>query len=281
MARLNQQSGVTLIEMLVGMLIGSLVLSTAFAAFLDTTWRGMDLNTIAKTNERARAIVDLMVYDLRMMGSGMPLGQSGFVIGGTGMGTAPYPIFNTVTSTLLSFRMNEKGVSTVLSANNTPSSSALTFSVLSSSNFSVGKTVYISNMPTGGSAGLMGTIASTTATTITLASGYTATATTTFNSGSTVEPVTNMIYTSNTSGITRNAEFGAVVLAPNSSFTASYLNNSATAMTLPLTNTNIANDLAAISVSVSIRSESKLHNRSYYTALATETVGLRNLNLNR
>lgn len=281
--RLAAQAGETMLSLLVSLALIGVIFAAALNSFLDASQSSMDLQIRARAEEQAKTILDLMAFDIRMTGAGMPLGQSGFAIGGSGLGAAPLPILLTSTATNIALRLNESGSNTILSANYTPSSSSLTFSVASASDFESGDTLYISNMTVGGAAGLQGTVTGTTGTTITINNAYVASASTTFSSGSTVDRVTNVTFDSPNDwrGITRNAELGAVRLAPNSTFSASYRDASGTAIALPLTNTTVSANLASIQLTVSVRGDKTLRDGTIYTATAQETIALRNLNMNR
>ncbi len=268
---------------LVGSLMGIIVLASAMQSYFEASYRSLDLQIIGQTRERAKSVLDLMTFDLRMMGAGMPMGQSNFQIAGTGMGTAPHPILATSTASSISFRRNEQGVVTVLSADYTPGASATTFSVISAADIENGDAIYISDVAVGGTGGLRGTVSSKTATSITIASGFVASAATTFKAGSAVERVSTIVYDNIPEGgaIGRDSGAGTVIIAPSTSFTLRYFDATGTELVLPLTDAVIRDNLSAIEVTVGAQSTRKRKDGTYYIAQMRQRVGLRNLYLSR
>ena len=279
----SDERGETLVSLLVSMALSAVVMAGAVINFSDAWRRSADLRMMAQTQTEARIALDLLAYDFRMLGSGMPLGQSGFQIDDVTLGAAALPVFTSATASTIAFRLNETGSGTVLSADYTPSASALTASVLSTSSFLPGDTVYLNNVTTGGTGGMQGVLSRLTATSLTFNSGFAATPTTTFKAGSIVERVSLITYASPSSGsgITRNTGTGATLLAPRSSFTLKYLTSSGAALTLPLTAATIKNTLAAIQLQVSVKSSRTLLSGKLYTTTSQQTVALRNLNMSR
>lgn len=279
----GKQKGMTLLEVLVALLLGSVVMAATVSNFTDAWRRAKDNRLISEAETEARTILDVMTYDLRMVGTGMPLTQSGFAIDDATLGTASHPILTSSTATKIVFRLNEKGTSTVLTSAYTPSNANRTFSVFSSSGFTIGKDLYISNMPVLGTSGMRGTVSSIVGNSITVSSGYTATLGSSFSAGSTVEPVSLVTYNSpsNGSGITRNSGSTDVLLSPRSSFSAEYLDSNGNALTLPLTTALIKTSLYSIRLTVSVKTSSRVQGGGIYTAQGRQTVALRNLNLAR
>lgn len=224
-----------------------------------------------------------MTFDVRMMGSGMPFAQANFQISGTGLGTAPLPLLTTADNSSFTFRRNPLGNITQLTANFLPAAGSLTMNVASTADLAVGDVIYINDFIESGTGGLRGTIASKTATSITLNNSYVTSAATTFKAGSLVERVQDISYvSSNTwSGITRNDGSGVVVLGRNSTFSISYYDKAGTLLTLPLTEAAIRDNLTSVQLTVSVRSTRKLRDGSLYTAQMHQRVGLRNLYLTR
>lgn len=279
----DDERGETLVGMLVALLLSAVVMAAAVTNFSDAWRRSSDHRMMAQTQSEARTVLDLLAYDFRMIGSGIPLGQAGFQIGDAAIGSAALPILTTSTASSLVARLNETGASTVTTANYTPSVSALTVQILSNPGFASGDTVYLSNMTAGGTGGMMAVISTASNSALSFNSSFTATASTTFNAGSIIERVATITYNSPgvATGITRNTGGGAIVLSPRSTFTLSYLDNTGAALVLPLTETVIKNNLAALQVSVSVSSARKLLNGKNYTATTQQVVALRNLNLSR
>lgn len=277
---LHRQRGETLLGVMAGLLIAAIVMAAAVTNFSDAWRRASDTRMMAQAETEARTLLDVISYDLRMLGSGMPLGQTGFAMTDATLGTAPLPILTTSTATSINFRMNEKGTQTFLANSFTPASSLL-MNVVSGSGFATGDSVYLSNMTQLGTAGLRGTVTSVTNTTITISNSYLSTPSTTFSSSSTVDKVSDVSFTSATGGITRGLGGTAVLLSPRSAFTARYLNSSGGALTLPLTVTTIKDNLASIELTVTVSSPRPLLDGQIYTSQAIQTVALRNLNLSR
>lgn len=282
--------------LLVTMGVSMTLLAAATASFFNISRRSLDHLTIATAQERAKSVLSLIAFDLRMIGSGMPLGQPAFTVADATLGDAPLPILTSSTRTRLVYRINENGATTVLYGTEFKPSAALrSFRVFSSKDLEVGDFIYISNMlpgagkdspNIGGIHGLRGkitSIGSGSQPTVTIDPAYKTSAGAAFREGSTVERVTDVILDSpsNGTGITRNPETGAVVLAPRSTFSATYLDANGNALTLPLSAAAIANQLSAIRVTVQVTADRPLSGRRGYTAIATETVALRNLNVSR
>lgn len=282
-ARLSSERGESLMSFLVGTALVTVIFGAALNAFLDASHSSLDLRVKARAEEQAKTILDLMAYELRMLGSGMPLGQTGFAIGDAALGSAPLPVLLTSSSSRISFRLNETGAETVLVSDFTPGPSARTFSVASAADLDVGDTVYISDHTAGGTNGLSGVVEATSGATVTLANGFVSTSSAMFGAGSLVSRVTNVTFDSpaDWSGVTRDPETGAVVLAPNSSFTVEYLDSSGAAIAIPLTSSSVADNLTSIRLTVSVRGDAELRSGGIYTATAVETIALRNLNMNR
>lgn len=282
--------------LLVTMGVSMTLLAAATASFFTISRRSLDHLTMATAQERAKSVLSLIAFDLRMVGSGMPLGQAAFTIADATLGDAPLPILTSSTRSRIVYRINENGATTVLyGAEFKPSAALRSFRVFSAKDLEVGDTIYISNMlpgagkdspNIGGIHGLRGKIASIAAgaqPTITIDSSFKTSTGAGFREGSTVERVTDVILDSplSGSGITRNPETGAVALAPRSTFTATYLDGNGNSLIPPLSATTIANQLSAIRITVQVTSDRPLLDGAPYVATATETVALRNLNVSR
>jgi len=258
-----------------------------FAAIMSTysltTRRAYDEAIIGRTNEQARLALDLIGYDLRMAGAGVPLGQGGFAPGGAGLGDAPMPILTSSTATNIVMRLNETGRVGVLTSQFTPSMTSLTFQVHSSADIAAGDMVYLSNATAGGTLGLKGTVQSVSGNSVTLETGYITSAGAVFDSGSVVHRVTQITYDSPAAGtgITRDNVDSLITVVPNSTFSLTYYDAAGSAIPLPLTAAIIQNQLCSVQVSTSVVSTSKLRNGSNYTATAVDRIALRNLILSR
>ena len=277
------EKGASLIELLVSMLV-TVVISLAFIqGFLSLTKVSLDNEIVAQANEQARTILDYMGFDLRMTRAGIPFAQSGFQIGGTGLGDAPLPVLLDATSSHFHVRLNEKGVDTVLTADYTPTSTNLTISVFSTLDLFAGDNIYMSDLSMGGTSGMKAQIAAINGTHVTLRAGYTATAAAQFKAGCMVNHVADVIYNSpgSWSGITRNNGGGDVVLQPNTQFTISYLDGNGAVLALPLTAAVVKSNLSSARVTVTVRSQRVLSSGQIYSTTASQEVALRNLILSR
>lgn len=279
----GRERGSSLVEMLVNCGIVSIVLASVVAMFTSTSRSNFDERLIQKANEEARILLDILAFDIRMAGSGMPMGQALFSPTDAALGTAPLPVLLTSTNSTLRLRLNENGRDTMLTATYTPSAASLSFTVVSAADIGVGDTIYICDFTQGGTSGLRGSVTAINGTTVTIAAGYVASAGASFASGSVVSRVTDVVFDSpvSWSGITRDIGGGPVLLAPNSLVTFTYYDSAGALLTPPLTAAQIKDNLAAIDVVVSVRSGVPLRNGNVYTATSTHRVTLRNLILTR
>ena len=126
------------------MLIFSVLLTGVLMEFFNTTDRAFDNKLKAETQEQARVILDIIAFDLRMAGSGMPLGQPDFSPTDPTYGAAALPVYLDCTGNYLHFRMSERGEYTATSADYTPSGTDLDFDVAGTGIFEVGDILYIS-----------------------------------------------------------------------------------------------------------------------------------------
>jgi type II secretory pathway pseudopilin PulG len=274
------QRGETLVGVLVALLIAGIVLSAALTNFSDAWRRAADTKMMSHAEVEARMVLDLINYDLRMIGSGLPLGQTGFSIDDVSLGDSPLPVLVSSTDSAITFRLNESGVSALLASDFTPASS-LVVSVSSSTGFASGDTVYISNMSVLGTAGFKGTVDSVSGNSLTLNGSYTSTPSTTFGAGSIIEKVSAVILAATAAGITRDSGGGAITLSPRASFAASYLDSTGTPLALPLTRAAIKDSLSSISITITVTSPHALADGERYEARAIQQVALRNLVLSR
>lgn len=277
------QRGFSLVELLMALVLSSIFLASVTSEFLFSSRRTYDQRLIAETQDLTRALLDMLVFDLRMTGAGMPLSQSEFSDIGVGVGAQSLPILLNSTSSHITIRLNENGHSTLLTAAYVPSGFNLSFSVLSVAEFAEDDIIYLSNLYNGRSGALVGSIGQITGQTITLNSGYAASTGVSFASGATVHKVRTVSLQSpnDLSGITRDNGSGPIVLAPRSTFSITYLNQTGTAMALPLTQVAVVNDLTGLRVDVSVTSKAPLEDGTNYTAQASQFVALNNLIFNQ
>lgn len=277
------EQGTTLLELLVGTLLFSILFLAVTSTFLDTTRKSHNNTIVMNTEDEVHTVLDFLSADLRMAGAGMPLGQGSFRSELALLGDAPLPILTSATSTFIQVRSNEAGWDTVLMTDFTPSPSQLSFSVLDAADLDVGDTIYLSDMTRGGAQGMRATVTGITGNTISIGSGYIASAAASFSAGSTINRVTDVTFNSplDGSGITRDTGSGALLVAPNSSFTITYLDGAGVSLAPPLTPAVISSQLASLRLSVSVTSRQPLKNGTTYTATAERRIALRNMNLNR
>lgn len=258
------------------------VLGMVSAAFIHTARRSFDHALISRANEQARTLLDLMGYDIRMIGAGMPIYQHDFDIEDLALGDASLPILLDATADSISVRLNEHGKQSVLSADFNPTVSS-TVTTVAPGKFTVGDTIYISNLTAGGTGGLRATITGIAGNSLTL-SDMVYSAATTFSSGSTIDVVNTVTYEAPefvAVGIQRTVSGSSVVLSPNSTFSLEYLDGAGNALVLPLTRESMANSLSAIRLTISVSSGLPLSNGAEYTATARETLAIRNILLSR
>jgi Tfp pilus assembly protein PilW len=276
------ESGSILLDAFMGLFLGSIVLGTALSSFSNMWSRSTELRLKAELYSEARLLLDMLAFDVRMSGAGMPLGQPDFVSTNAAIGEAALPILSDLSSTNITLRLNELGVSTLLTQPFSPDDGSRSVTVASTAGFSLGDTIYISSMTSGGTSGLRGTIASISGTTIILANTVTPSQGAQFSAGSTIEPVKQIIYAQSQNGITRDDGSGPILLAPQSTMQLAYLDSQGTPLTLPLTTEAIENSLGAIRIHVGLRTSSAVRSdSSTYSTTTSQTVALRNINLNR
>lgn len=80
--RLNNQRGVTFIEQMVGLMLGSVMIASLYAYFRSNLYQQLSLETKTTTLEDARGALDIMLRDLRHAGS-WGSGSAPNEIGGT------------------------------------------------------------------------------------------------------------------------------------------------------------------------------------------------------
>lgn len=279
----RKEFGESLVSVLAGLALASLLMTAAVSNFVGASRLAKDHEMINKTEAEARTLLDLIAFDIRLTGSGMPLGQANFSLSDASLGSAPLPVLTSSTSNTVSIRLNQQGYSSVLSSDYTPSASSLTLSLPSTTGFAAGNSLYISDLSVGGTAGLYGTVSSVSPSSLILNTNPVYTSSTTFKAGSLVNKVDTVTYSTSGSyqGIYRSEGATNVLLSPDSEFTASYLDSSGTSLVLPLTASVIQNSLSALRISILVRSHSRLSEGQYYFAQASQTIALRNLNVLR
>lgn len=280
--RLSSEKGQSLVSLLVELVISVVVFGSIIGVFFNTSKKTMDHQLMSRAQEDATSLIDLMSFELRLIGSGMPLGQANFQIADATLGDAPLPILTSATANQLTVRYNENGSNTVTTGVFTPAAASLLFTVLSTSGFSVGDTIYLSNFPTNGTFGLKGTIQAKTANSLTINNNYVASAGASFPIGTLVSKVSTVIYNSTQTGITKSINGGtATILAPKSSFSLQYLDKAGAALVLPLTDAAIKDNLTSLRLTVNVNGEKELSTGKIYTATVIQDITLRNLIISR
>ena len=271
----DRESGVTLLELLVSLLITSLILGSVVHTITLTSTQAKDNEVISHANEVARAILDTMAFDVRLVGAGMPMGQAAFPMESYApvappgiqwlsttsataqvrLGDAAWPILPGSDATHLYIRLNERGVETVL-VNDYDPTTGFTFTVLDVSDFMLNDIIYISDRRENGCAGLRGkvTAINTGAKQITISStdGPNYPANTIFGAGSSVNRVSTVSYVSagGADGIQMAiSDYDPTLrsLYPDSSFSLVYKNRtSGAAMTMPTTASDLCSFLPPV-----------------------------------
>ncbi|MCB0337123.1 MAG: hypothetical protein KDD62_12485 [Bdellovibrionales bacterium] len=273
------QAGFTLMDIIVSVGISAMVFGYAAQSLTTTTTQSFDSEVIITTEERARSILDLMLFDLRMLGAGIPFDQEGFSMSGSGTSSVALPILTDSTSSYIHFRVNELGKDTLITSAFAPSGASSSFTVYSTEDLLEDDIIYLSDATTGGSDGLQGQISAISGLTVTLSSGFVYSDSANFPVGSVLNRVTTVEYSSpdDDSGIVRNNGLGDIVISPNSYFSISYKDQDGNALSLPLSESDIEDYLAIIDISVTVNSDRKLKDGTTYTAQADSKVTVRGL----
>lgn len=278
--RLRSQAGYTLVELLVSIFISSLLLAMVLGTLVTTTSYYHDRAVKAEADEAARVLLDLVAYDLRMAGAGIPFNQTDFQIADAGLGDAPLPLLLSSDADSITIRFSEDGKGSVLTTNFTPSVFNLEFDVFSSDPFVAGDIVYLSNAVTGGRQGLRAEVAAVDENTITLVDDYVTTVGASFPAGSFIHRVSTITY-DGSSDLSRSDGTDTITLLPGSRLALQYFAESGAELTPTLTEAQVRNELSRVRITVRVASDTKLKDGSTYTATATQDVSLRNLILSR
>lgn len=284
LAKIRSESGMTIFESLVSMAMFGVLYAAIMSSYTLAARRSYDDQLVTRANEQARMVLDTISYDVRMAGSGMPLGQSGFKPGTSGLGDAPLPVLLTSSASALTIRSNEMGRDTILAGSFTPTSTNRTFSVMSASDIDDGDTIYISDAAEGGSKGLKGVVETVSGNSVTIASGFVmSSGSVTLAAGSTVNRVTDLTYdnASDGSGIQRNNGTSVVIAAPRSTGSFRYFDKNGTELGLPLTDAVVEQTLTGIEVTVVVTSPVPLRDGTLYSTTSRQRIALRNLIFNR
>lgn len=277
------ERGATLVELLVSLAVVGVVFAAMSDSLFFRSGTLSDQAQISAAESTAQSLRDMLAFDLRMLGAGMPLTQSSFMNGGAATADARLPVLLDADNDRIEFRLNDSGLSSVLTSAYTPSASSLSFDLVSATGFRSGDTIYLSNMLGGGSSGLQAVVESVSGNRVRIRSGFRADTGATFGAGSSADRISRYRFVSpaDWSGITRDTGNGAVLLAPNSAFTIEYLDSARASIPLPLSEAEVMSQLGYLRLTVFARPLRALKNHAPYQAEASQLVALRSLRLSR
>jgi hypothetical protein len=282
---LSEQRGDTLIGFLVAALVGTFVITATASSFTTGVRSVWDRITIAEANNQARTLSHLISSDLRVIGSGMPLGSPRFHPFDPQVGDAALPILPYADATNITYRVNKSGRFGSLTAPFDPSFER-SFSVTSTDGFRPDSWLYISNISSEFSqssliSGLRARIISVGDNSIGV-SDVSTNEGAVFKWGSIAEIVDEVtLDCANVEGISRDTGSGPIILYPNSSCTITYLDTEHNELAYPLTTDAIQSLVSSIRFTISVPGRRRLQSGNSYTAQVAETVALRNIILAR
>ena len=278
----QRQRGESLLGLLSGLAITCTILTASTSFFLNSIKHNADIQSRTQAQVEISAFLDAIGSDLRMAGSGVPLTQTiSDPLASSWAQSDPSAVLEGASSDSISFRLNETGVSTFLTAPWQPSPTSVTVQVASSAKFRTGETVYFSNFPSGQSNWFKGLVASQNGSgTINLVSSFNSNTTAVFPAGSLVHAVKTISYASLPEGASRVSQQGSVIRHPRVQFQLTYLDSSNIPLAAPLSAASIKESLAAVTVRAFSARTSRFSSEAH-TIEITETLALRNLNLSR
>ena len=251
----KHQSGFTLLELLITLLLSSILFLMASSQYAMVTRNAVDNRVESTTKEMVQIILDQIAFDVSMTGAGMPLGQTDFKMSDAGIGEEALPILLDSDNTQLSIRIPARGRKTLLTSTMTVGAS-MYFNVADASDFDTNDIVYLNNAGGGGEQGLYAEIASIAGNQITLDAGTVEPyiAGTSFPTGTMVSPVRTVSYFIDADGdlIRSDNVNGDVPLAPLSNLSFTYYAEDGSEITTSLNQTNVANSLASIDIEVEV-----------------------------
>lgn len=276
------QRGASLVELLVSLAIVGVVLAGMSSSMFFRAGTLSDRAVMSAADTTAQILRDQITFDLRMIGAGMPLTQEAFMASAAA-GEARLPILTSADNGIIELRFKPSGESAVLTSEYTPGAADLSFDVTSAEGFRTGDRIYLSSLIAGGDGALAGTVSGIAGNRITIASDYVASPGAFFPAGSSADRVVQYRYDSSEdwSGVTRDIGNGPVMLAPNTAFSLEYLDEDRNSIALPLSTSEILDELAYIRVTVFARPQRPLKSYETYQAEATQLVSLRNPRLAR
>ena len=281
---LNSESGFTLVELMVTLLVSSVVILGVLSTYTYTVSIAFDKKIRLVAKLQADAVLQTVGSELKSLGNGVPFDQANFQIGENTLSdiTVTYPLLiaNSDTNTI-NFRINESGRTFILTSDFDPSLTSVIL-LTDVQGLAAGEIIYITNSVVDGDDGFYGTIDSvnTSAKSITINNTYHASPDSSFAIGSLSEGVNVVTYDAPdfATGILRSNGGSSVTMANNATMSFRYLTDTGAELSLPLTELNLINDLRAIEVTVNVRSDKPLKNGDIYTATVKQVFGLRNLN---
>jgi type II secretory pathway pseudopilin PulG len=280
----STERGSSLLEVLVAVTMIGLIFSGLVTQYSNSVSNSYDHSLRIAAQVQAQAVLQTVISELRVLGNGVPFDQANFQIGESTLSdtTVTEPIDIAVTSgSKISFRLNESGTVHLLTADFDPAATT-TISLTDVDGIVANDEIYLTNSVIGGDDGLYATVASVDANakTVTLNADYVTSPGATFDTGTILEEVPDVIYNSpiDGSGVTRNSGYGDVLLAPNSTMSLTYYSFDGTELTPPLTNSDIINSLRSIKVAITLTSPRSLSSGATYTTTVEQRVGIRNLN---
>lgn len=275
---ISSQRGASLLEMLVGLVVSTVVVAGVFLTFRGATGRMTDSNTMLRADERAGEILEMIMADVRLAGSGMPLGQKNFRAGQVGLGDAPLALLTSSSGSSITIRLNDKGRDTVLLNPFDPNVEPRELLVESATHFKKGALVYLTNATIGGDEGFQGRIASVASSSIMLENEHYGSPNTVFEQGTLVSQVSEVTYEWNatTKEVYRLSDGNEYSLGEGVFLHLQYFDSLGNELPLPLSEATIRDELAAVRIGIEVEGSRPLKNRQIYMAEASQLVSLRN-----
>lgn len=296
-ARLSNK-GFTIVELMVGLFLTSVIMIGLIQAFSMITSQGNDQKIRLNARLQAEAILNEIGHSIRATGNGIPFGQENFEIGEPNLSdpSVTYPVLLTESdANNLSLRLNLSGDTYILRADYT-SLTSLSIQLVESEGLRVFQDVYVSNSLENGQDGAYATISSLNDgnNEIIISSPAVASPGAVFDRGSMLEPVTTIRYETLAGDIVREESITSVtpppsgytpsqaVLARNGELSFAYLDKNGAEITLPSTvellENELVNTIRSIEVTVSVTSLTNTSNGAPYTAVVAQVFSMKNLN---
>lgn len=310
---IDMNKGFSLIDLLISAAISMVILAMFVQQISFATKMHVDNGLMQSTHNEAQAVINIIGIDLRMIGNGLPFEVNDFAIGSElenasnvlGIPDVTFPILVADTDhTTIKYRLNETGNVFMTKADFTITSTEFSIVLNEVDGLLPGDRVYLTNKSLTGYDGLWGRIKnhpsavdSATTTVIldaqTAGYGFWKSPGSSFNAGSILEPVTDVILANEVIGgvptITKDNGLNKLVLARNASFELSYFNENGTEIdrvlegeaTVLLEEDIVNRNLRYIQLTVNVTSDKNLSAigdvGNPYTASITHSFGIRNL----